>query len=140
MADEEMQGIDAPEMFPMGEVEGGPKSLKNLIPAGAKVKSTVSIKSAEVPAREGIFDPAKRGKLLVEFELDSVQTVPHREEGKVTDYTVRQVLAPTYVERVDADTGDIEAQFELVLDDDPQAAGKLLDKLQRRAKKALQPA
>lgn len=128
---------DPDELFPLGNVDGGPKTLKTLIPPGAKVRSTVSIKSAEVPAGAGIFDPNSKGRLLVEFQLGEAKAIPHREEGKVVSWTVRQVIEPTFVERVDAEGADIEAAFELLLDGDPNAAGKLLDKLKRRAGKAL---
>jgi hypothetical protein len=131
---------DDDELFPLGNVEGGPKTLKNLIRAGATVKSTISLASAEVPAGEGIFDPEAEGRLLVTFALGKVEVVPLKAEGKVQSYKVRQTLTPVYVERVSADGGDIEASFEALLDGDPKAAGKLLDKLQSRATKALAPA
>jgi hypothetical protein len=93
--------------------------------------------SAEVPGSKGLFDPEKEGKLLVSFALGRVETVPLREEGKVKSWKVRQVVHPTFVQRVDADTDEVEARFELLLDGDPRAAGALLDKLKARAERVL---
>lgn len=126
-----------PELFPLGQVTGGEKTLKNLIPPSASVKSTVSLASAEVPGAKGIFDPEKEGRLLVSFALGKVETLPLREEGKVVGWKVRQTLIPTFVERVDADGAMIEGAFETMLAHDEKAAAKLLDKLRERAGKAL---
>lgn len=128
---------DSDELFPLGEIEGGAKTIKNFIRQGADVKSTVSLAAAEVAAKSGLFDPEVEGKLIVTFEPGAVQIIPLKAEGKVQSYKVRQTLKPAFIERVDASTADIEASFELLLDGDASEAGKLLDKLKRRAQKVL---
>jgi hypothetical protein len=131
-------GDEADELFPMGNVEGGPKTLKTLIKPGAKVKSTISLASAEVPAGDGIFDPEGEGVLLVTFALGKVEEIPLRAEGQLQSWKVRQTLHPVYVERVGAAKGsEVEAAFAALLRDDPAAAGKTLDAMQKRAGKAL---
>jgi hypothetical protein len=131
-------GDEQDELFPLGSIEGGTKTLKTLIPAGSEVRSTVSMKSAEVPASGGIFDPGFEGKLLVTVVLGKVETVPLREEGRVVRWKVRQVVEAVHVERVQAGgAGAIEASFGDLLAEDAKAAGKLLDKLKARAGNAL---
>lgn len=123
------------ELFPMGSVDGDGKPPKARVP-GADVQTLVKIKAAEVPARGG-FDPRHEGKLLVTFEVGKEEETYIREEGKVKRVKMKTHLTPIHVERVDASTADIEAAFELLLDGDASEAGKLLDKLKRRAQKVL---
>jgi hypothetical protein len=128
------------ELFPEGLIDGDSKTLKTLIRAGLPIKATVKLEGGEVPAREGLFDPDREGKLLVTFELSKVEAVALREEGRITSWKVRQHARAVYIERVVPATSDLEVGFGLLLDGDPKAAGALLDRLQKRAKKALTPA
>jgi len=135
--------VDEPqaEMFPAGVLDGDAKTLKTLIRSGLPVETTIAMRSAEVPNRGGLLDPERSGKVLVTFEPDKYDVVPVREgepgNKRIASWKVRQMIRPTYVEGVDAATGDIEAAFEVLLDGDPNAAGALLDRLQDRARAAI---
>ena len=127
---------EAPELFPLGTLEGDSKSLKTLIKPGLPVKTTVSMRKAEVPSSGGLLDPEREGMVLVTYALDGVQVVPTREgetgNRRIVGWKTRQVIRPIYVERVDGEAGTIEAAFAGLLKADPQSAGALLDRLRDR--------
>lgn len=132
-----------PELFPMGSLEGDAKTLKSLIRSGQAVKSTVSMTGAEVPVRSGgLLDPEKEGMLLVTFEVAHYTPVPvregDRETGKrLTEWKIRQTVRPIHIERVDGEDGIIEANFAMLAEANPTAAGALLDRMRARLTDAL---
>lgn len=131
------------ELFPLGSIEGDSKTLKNLVKPGQKVEQTVSLMSAEVPiSGGGLLDPEREGLLLVTYEAAGYTQVPVREGDRTVGKTVkswkyRTQLRPIYVERVEGNAGDIEANFVLLSDADEAEAGALLDRLQARLREKL---
>lgn len=135
---EEEQGQqDDVQLFPMGSIEGDGVSLKTFIRGNRDNKLTVKIKSTRVPSGSGLADPEKDRVLLVTCEPGKVETVPHKEEGKVVRYTTVQVYEPIFVEGVQrGDVGRMEAAFKSMLTDDPDSAAKMLDRMQAAASMA----
>ena len=133
-------GSEQDELFPAGSVDGDGVTLAKLRKPGQSVEATVSLSSAEVPSGGGLVDPEREGRLLVTYEPGKVEEVPVREEGRVVSWKERQHLRVVHVERVARGGDHIEASFVELLDGDPKTAGKLLDRLQKRAKAALAPA
>lgn len=124
------------ELFPIGSVQGD--GLKQLAKRGKDIAFEVKIKAVGVPSKSGLADPEKVRTLLVACEPGKSDEVPHKEEGKVVRYTVRQHYTPIYVEAVQrGDAGRLEAAFDQLLKDDSAAAGKALDAMQKRASKAM---
>lgn len=123
------------EAFPLGAVDGDGVALKSLIKAGHSVSTTVSLMTAEVPAPKGsLLNPDKEGMLLVTYEVAGYEPVPQREgdrhSGKnIRGWKIRQKLRPIYVERVEGNGAEIQANFALLQDADETAAGALLDTL-----------
>ena len=129
------------EMFEKGSLEGDGITLKTLVRANKPQHLTVSIKKAEVPSGAGLADPEKVRTLLVTCEPGKVESVPIREDGKVREWKHRQTYTPIFVEGAQrGEAGRIEASFGTLLKEDPKAAGKLLDRLQERARGELTPA
>lgn len=125
------------QLFPMGSIEGDGVTLKTLIKAGKENKLTVKIKATRVPSGSGLADPEKDRVLLVTCEPGKVESVPHKEEGRVVRYTTVQVYEPIFVEGVQrGDAGRLEAAFGQLLANDPDAAAKALDRMQAAASKA----
>jgi hypothetical protein len=129
------------QLFPMGTVEGDGRNLKTLIRPNAPIRSTVSMRKAEVPSAGGLFDPDRERMLLVTVEPSKIEHVPIRDGGRVKEWKQRQTLRPVYIEGTTSyGAAQIEAMFTALLADDPRDAGKLLDKLRGRVEAELQNA
>jgi hypothetical protein len=76
------EGDDAPELFPLGSLEGDGVTLKTIVKPSEKVETTVAMMSAEVPSSGGLLDPRREGMLLVTYELAQAPLVPKREGGR----------------------------------------------------------
>jgi hypothetical protein len=139
------EGDDAPELFPLGSLEGDGVTLKTIVKPSEKVETTVAMMSAEVPSSGGLLDPRREGMLLVTYELAQAPLVPKREgdraRGKqIVGWKIRQQVRPIFVEQVSGEAGALEANFAALLAEDPAKAGALLDRMRERAEAALQPA
>lgn len=94
---------DAPEMFPLGTLSGDPKrTVKNLIRAGAKVTTAVSMTRAAVPnPTGGLFDPEEEVSVLVRVLPGPVTQSPtHTSEAglhKVKEWKISQELRVIHV-------------------------------------------
>lgn len=68
---------DEPTMFPLGTIEGDPKTTwRNLIKAGTPVKLECALSRAAVPMTAGLHAFGEQGEVLVTFEAGVVKSVP----------------------------------------------------------------
>jgi hypothetical protein len=95
----------AGEMFPHGTLVGDPKvTVKNLIKAGAKVSTEVSMTKAAVPnPGGGLFDPEEEAEVLVRVLPGAAKQIPiHGEEvggrHKVKEWKIAQELRVVHVQ------------------------------------------
>lgn len=130
-----MVGVDheEPEMLEVeAEPEGELFSLECLEDDG--VPTLLHGRYICVDSGSGLADPEKDRTLLVTCEPGKVETIPHKEGGKVVRYTTVKVYTPVYVENVQrGDAGRVEAIFAQLVKDDPKAAARALDAMRGRA-------
>jgi hypothetical protein len=95
---------EEPELFPLGTLEGDPKkTLKNLLKAGATVKTSVSLTRAAVQnPTGGLFDPEEQVQVLVSVLPGHVKVTPeHIDQGGrqvVKAWSVMQELRVVHVQ------------------------------------------
>lgn len=96
------------EAFPIGSLVGDPKrTVKNLIKAGAKVTTSVSLTRAAVPNPSGgLFDPEEEVEILVRVLPGYAKQTPiHSEQaGKITvkEWSIAQELRVVHVQAAGA--------------------------------------
>ncbi len=91
------------ELFPTGSLEGDSKTLATLLRRNLPIETTVSLRAAEVPLREGLPDPERAKRLNVTAQFEKVEVVLIREEGQIVGAKARVIFRPTYVEALVAE-------------------------------------
>lgn len=136
MADEEPPDEGGQkELFPAGVMDGGKTTLKTLVKPGQSHKTRVALSRAEVPLRGGLPDPDRQVRALVTGIFQNEKTHAERDNEanplKVTGWKTTVNLRIEYVEHVpDSDDGLIEQRFKAMLEVEPAAAGRLVERLQ----------
>jgi hypothetical protein len=126
---------DQAEMFPLGSLEGDGRTLRNLMRPTLPITSTVSLRSAEVPLSGGdLLNPEKTGRALVTYLPEKYEEVAEHEGTEAVAWKVRQVARPVFVEPVKGDLPDmVEAWFDRVMEESPEAGGALADRIAAKA-------
>lgn len=124
------------ELFPMGALDGEGITPQTVVPRRAEPTVTVSIGKAEVPMRDGgLLNPNKLGRVLVTYRWKKNEDVGLHNDGehpeKITDWVIRQHLEALYVQHANDVPALLVREFDNLRRDDPEAAGALLDELQR---------
>lgn len=93
---------DAPELFPLGTIEGDPRiTFAKLFKANRQTEVTASLMAAEVPVAQGkLMDPDKVSQVLVTVIPHQAVLIYKRDyvDGPVVGYKIRQPLRTTFVQ------------------------------------------
>lgn len=138
-------GVPEEELFPKGSLPGDDITPQSIVKRGLPTTLMVSLMKAEVPFRgKGLADPNRFTRVLVQCLPAKVNELPLREDkadpAKVTGWKVTQELRVVHVATADEPAALMRSEFEVLLAEEPKAAGALLEELRMMMIDALGPA